>query len=75
MLGSIISAVITALASVLVGIFKAKSDEGAARKDGQAEVTTAVNKETSDATDRMAEANAVPRSRSSVLERLRNGSA
>lgn len=65
-------------AAILDGVrafFSERARDAAMREMGRAEQAAAINKETTDAQARMADANAAPRTRHSATDRLRDGSA
>jgi hypothetical protein len=66
--------IVPAIVSFLNGWVAKSKDVANARKDGAAEEIAKVNKESTDATDRMSAANAAPRSRDIVAGSLRDGS-
>ncbi|HRE27018.1 MAG TPA: hypothetical protein PK954_10325 [Anaerolineales bacterium] len=73
------SAVLTALfAAIFDGLrafFSERARDDVMRRIGEAERDALINKETTDAVDRMAQANAQHRDRQSAADRLRDGSA
>lgn len=74
-LGKILAPIFTALLEAFFAYRHEQNDDAAREKLGGANVAAAVNKESADAADRMAKANAAPHARDDAVERLRNGSA
>lgn len=74
-LGKIIAPIFAAIFEAFFAYRHEQADDASREKLGGATVAADVNKESADAADRMAKANAASHTRDDVIERLRAGSA
>lgn len=72
---SLVGAIIGALVKGVTDWQASQQHDATLQSYGQAQVSAAVNKGSADASARMAQSNAQPRDRASVLSRLDDGSA
>lgn len=74
-LGKIFAPIFAALLEAFFTYQHEKETDAQSVVLGQTQTSAVVNKESADAADRMAQANAAPHSRSDAVDRLRAGSA
>lgn len=70
---TLLGLVLPALTAIITAWFKSSKSDAAIKREGENEANRAANKESTDALIRMSQANAEPRSRAVVIDRLRNG--